>query len=266
MRDAPTAEDTPATDQFSLAGMTVIVTGAGRGIGRGIAVAAADAGASVVGCSRTDEDLESLEADVRRRGGRCTTLRVDVSTLDGLKELYRHTASVHGRVDAVVNNVGTNLLRAAVDYTEAEVDDLFSLNLKSVYWSCVLAARTMATTGTGGSILNVTSQASVVAAPGRAPYAAAKAAVNHLTRTLAAEWAPSRIRVNALAPTVTATPLGLRAIEERPEFEEEVKSRMRLGGRLASVREISGPAIFLLSPAAALITGQTLVVDGGWTL
>ena len=174
--------------------------------------------------------------------------------------------SEFGQLDAVVNNAGINRLRDALDYLADEVDEIIDINLRAVYWSCVVAAKRMIASGTAGSILNITSQASVIGAPGRAPYSAAKAGVNHLTRTLAAEWAIHRVRVNALAPTVTATPLGLRAMEERPAFAAEVASRIVLTNRPATVEEIALPAIFLLSDAAGLITGQTLVVDGGWTL
>lgn len=256
-----------ALNVFGLDGQIVIVTGAGKGIGRGIAVDAAASGATVIGCSRTESDLDSLRAEIEELGtGSCATLATDISSVDGLQDLYAFTMREFGRFDSVVNNAGVNVLKDAIDYTEEEVDSLFSLNLKAVYWSSVVAARHMIKAGTQGSILNITSQAAVAGAPGRAPYSAAKAGVNHLSRTLAAEWAKHGIRVNALAPTVTATPLGIRAMEMRPELAEEVSRRIALRGRAALVEEITRPAIFLLSPAASLITGQTLVVDGGWTL
>lgn len=254
-------------NMFRLDGMVVLVTGAGKGIGRGIANAAAAVGATVVGCSRTPRDLAALEAEIGGAGGRCSTVVADITQRTGLEEMFRFALEAGGgRVDAVVNNAGVNLLRDALDYSESEVDDILTLNLRAVYWSCIEAARMMIDAGVRGSILNITSQASVAAAPGRAPYSAAKAGVNHLTRTLAAEWAEHGIRVNVLAPTVTATPLGIRAMEQRPEFAAEVQRRVALVGRPATVEEISLPAVFLLSPAAGLITGQTIVVDGGWTL
>lgn len=257
----------PALESFSLKDQVIIVTGAGKGIGRGLALDVAAAGGTVIGCSRTREDLDSLEKEVADLGvGGCKTIAVDITEVSGLESLYDFAESVGGRIDGVVNNAGVNVLRDAVDYSEDEVEKLFDLNLKSVYWSCVIAAKRMMASGTEGTILNITSQAAVVGAPGRAPYSAAKAGVNHLTRTLAAEWTSKGIRVNALAPTVTATPLGLRAMEQRPELAEEVSRRVALRGRAALVEEITRPALFLLSPAASLITGQTLVVDGGWTL
>jgi gluconate 5-dehydrogenase len=255
-----------ALKEFSLEGQVIVVTGAGKGIGRGIALDAARSGASVVGCSRTPSDLEELVAEVKGFGGVCQTVTADISTRAGIESVLDFAESAFSRIDGVVNNAGVNKLRDALDFSEEEVDSLIELNLRAVYWSSVLAARRMIRAGTRGSILNITSQAAVMAAPGRAPYAAAKAAVNHLSRTLAAEWAPHGIRVNALAPTVTATPLGILAMQQRPELAAEVGQRNRLAGRAATVSEIARPAVFMLSPAASLITGQVLVVDGGWTL
>lgn len=250
---------------FRLDGQVVLVTGAGKGIGRAIAVAAAASGARVIGCSRTDADLELLRDEIGQTGGECETVVADIAETQGIEAMFGFALERAGRIDAVVNNAGVNVLRDALDYTEDVVDQIFTLNLRTVYWCCVHAARHMVDAGVRGSILNITSQASVVGAPGRAPYSAAKAGVNHLTRTLAKEWAPKGIRVNALAPTVTATPLGIRAMEQRPELAAEVATRVALVGRAAHVDEMSFPAVFMLSPAAALITGQTLVVDGGWT-
>ena len=251
---------------FGLQDQVVVVTGAGKGIGRGIALDAARSGATVVGCSRTQSDLDEVMAEIEEIGTPAGSVVADLSTQDGIREMYDFTLKKFSRLDAVVNNAGVNRLRNAIDYDESEVDELFAINLKAVYWSCIRAARIMIDAGTAGSIVNITSQAAVTAAPGRSPYSAAKAGVNHLSRSLAAEWAPHGIRVNALAPTVTATPLGIRAMEERPELAADVKKRAVLRGRAATVEEISRPTIFLLSPAASLITGQTLVVDGGWTL
>ena len=246
--------------EFDLDGMVVAVTGAGKGIGRAIAVDAARAGADILGCSRTPSDLDQLRAEVEAVGRKCHTVVADVTDPDDVERFLDAVPTL----DAVVNNAGGNRLADALDYTIADVDQLVTQNLRSVWLVSAAAARRMGTTG-GGTILNITSQAGVIAAPGRAPYSAAKAGVNHLTKTLAVEWAPLGIRVNALAPTVTATPLGERAMAEYPALADEV-ARRNLFGRPASTQEISLPAVFLLSPAAAMITGHVLVVDGGWTL
>jgi 2-deoxy-D-gluconate 3-dehydrogenase len=255
----------PALPDFALADRVVVVTGAGRGIGREVALCAARSGASIVVCSRTSSELDSLAEEIADEGGRCVTVVVDLTSVDAADDLMSAAVGAFGRVDGIVNNAGINVLRDAMDYTEAEIDCIFDLNLRSVYRCCTRAARQFMAQGSGGCIVNVTSQAGVVGAPGRAPYSAAKAGVNNLTRTLAAEWASAGIRVNAVAPTVTLTPLGLSALKQRPEFAVEVRTKILLG-RPAEVREIGLPIVFLLTAAASMITGHVLVVDGGWTI
>ncbi len=255
----------PSLVDFALDGEVVAITGAGRGIGKAIALDVARSGGLVSACSRSSSELDALAEEISESGGTCATACVDVTSTSEMAHFVQHTVEAFGRITSFVNNAGDNVNKDALDYTEAEVDHLIGINLRSVYFGCTLAAREMIRQGDGGSIVNITSQAGLVGAPQRAPYSAAKAGVNNLTRTLAAEWAVHGIRVNAIAPTVTLTPLARKTMSERPDFAREVGERILLG-RPAEVREISEPVVFLLSKAASMITGHTLVVDGGWTI
>jgi NAD(P)-dependent dehydrogenase (short-subunit alcohol dehydrogenase family) len=251
-------------EQFGLAGRTIAITGAGRGIGRAIAIEAARAGARVAACSRTESDLASLRREIEYLGGQCDSHVVDVSDTDALSTFTEAVVDQSGALDGFVNNAGWNLLKAAVDYTRGEVDRILDLNLRAYYWGCVSAARTMKGLGRGGSIVNVTSRAGLVGNPGRAPYSAAKAGVNNLTRTLAGELATDGIRVNAVAPGLTATPLATEFLDGHPDEGYRMVEQISLG-RFAECDEIARPVVFLLAPAASMITGHTLVVDGGWS-
>jgi 3-oxoacyl-[acyl-carrier protein] reductase len=250
--------------QFGLAGQTVAITGAGRGIGRALAVEVAQAGAYVAACSRTRDDLDSLCDEIKSLGGECDGFVVDVTDTDALFDFVTAVADARGSLDGFVNNAGWNVLRPALEYSRYEVDRILDLNLRTYYWGCVAAARTMSRLGRGGSIINVTSRAGLAGNPGRAPYSAAKAAVNNLSRTLAGELAPDGIRVNAVAPGLTATPLAAAFLVGHPEEAQRMLDQIPLA-RFAKSEEIARPVTFLLSPAASMITGHILVVDGGWS-
>ncbi|MER6176135.1 SDR family oxidoreductase [Streptosporangium sp. NPDC001681] len=250
--------------EFDVAGQVVIVTGAGRGIGRALALDLAASSATVVAVSRTRSDLDALQAEIEEAGGEAVTVVADLATTDGARTLVEEAVAACGRIDGLVNNVGWDVRRDAVDYTEDEVDRILSVNLKAAYWTSVYAAKRMLEQGTGGAIVNVASQAGILGSHGRAPYSAAKAGLLNLTRSLATEWGRAGIRVNALAPGVTLTDPVRMSLAARPHFAAEVRERILLG-RPADPREVGLPILFLLSPAAAMITGQTLVVDGGWT-
>ena len=251
---------------FELDDKIVAVTGAGRGIGRVIALDAVRSGARIAVGSRTTSELESLRDEVVKMGGECFLSHLDVTDVGSIQQFVDLTVGHFGSVDVFVNNAGYNKLAAALDYDEELFDFIIEANLKSVFFGSQIAARKMIEAGKGGSIVNISSQAGVVGAPERSPYSGAKAGVNNLTRTLAAEWAKHKIRVNAVAPTVTRSPLAEAAIKESKAFADAVSEKNLLRGDLAEPEEISAPVIFLASDAASMITGHTLVVDGGWTI
>jgi len=252
--------------RFELTDRVVMVTGAGRGIGHTIALDAARSGAKVAAGSRTVGELEDLADEISGLGGECFYRRLDVVDLSSIQEFVEATVSHWGGIDALVNNAGYNKLLPALEYDEELFDCIVDANLKSVFFCSQRVAGAMIERGRGGSIVNVSSQAGVVGAPERGPYSGAKGGVNNLTRTLAAEWAAHGIRVNAIAPTVTRTPLAEQGLRDSPAFARAVKEKNLLRGDLAEPEEISAPVVFLLSEAASMITGHTLVVDGGWTI
>ena len=256
----------PHLARFELPDRVVMVTGAGRGIGRTIALDAVRSGAKVAVGSRTVGELEDLADEITGLGGECFYRTLDVTDVSSIGEFVEATVTHWGGIDALVNNAGYNKLMPALEYDEELFDCIIDANLKSVFFCSQRVARSMIERGQGGSIVNISSQAGVVGAPERGPYSGAKGGVNNLTRTLAAEWAGHGIRVNAVAPTVTRTPLAEQGLRDSPAFARAVKEKNLLRGDLAEPEEISAPVIFLVSEAASMITGHTLVVDGGWTI
>jgi 2-deoxy-D-gluconate 3-dehydrogenase len=251
---------------FSLDDKVVVVTGAGRGIGRTIAMDAHRSGAKIAVGSRTTQELETLAEQIKTDGGECFFHALDVTDVASIRVFFESAIAHYGRIDVLINNAGYNKQQQILDYDEQQYDLIVNSNLKNVFFCSQIVARQMIDQGGGGSIINISSQAGVIGAPYRGPYSGAKAGVNNLTKTMAAEWATHGIRVNAVAPTVTRSPLAEQAIKENPAFGASIRTNNLLRGDLAEPAEISAPVIFLASAAASMVTGHTLVVDGGWTI
>ena len=250
-------------DANELGGKVAIVTGAARGLGRAIALDLARAGADVgVGLRDASRD-GGLVDEITALGRRAIALDMDVMDLDASRAAIDRVVSELGSVDILVNNAGGGIGGDAIDVTEADFDEVWTLNTKSTFFLSQHAAKHMRVAG-GGSIVNIASQAGLVALPGESAYCVSKAAVIHMTKSLAVEWGEYDIRVNAVAPTFIETDGTSEALSD-PEFRADTIERIAALHRIGQPREVSGAVTFLASPAASLITGHTLVIDGGWT-
>ena len=196
-----------ALTNLSLAGKVVLVTGGGRGIGKSIALACAETGADVVLGSRTLCEVEETAEQIRQGGQRAEAWQLDVTQISSIREFAKKTLEVFGRVDVLVNNAGFNKIQPALEVTEDDFDYIVDVNFKGTFFMSQVAAKSMIDHGVEGRVINISSQVGIVGGPLRAPYCGAKGAVCQVTKALAAEWAPHKITVNAVAPTVTRTPL-----------------------------------------------------------
>ena len=248
---------------FDLTGRTALVTGAARGLGRAIAIALADAGADVALGLRDAGADGGLAEDIASRGRRVLPLAMDVTDLDQSRLAIDRTVGEFGGLDILVNNAGRGIGGAAIDVTEDDFDAVWELNTRSTFFISQHAPRSMRDGG-GGAIVNVASQAGLVALPGESSYCVSKAAIIHLTRCHAVEWGEYGIRVNAVAPTFIETDGTSDALSD-PEFRADTIERIAALHRIGVPTEVSGAVVFLASDAASLVTGQTLAIDGGWT-
>lgn len=256
----PTAETRlPKTPSLRLDGRVAAVTGAGGGLGRGFALALAEAGADVVLLGRGSGRIEQVAEQVEDLHRRAWPVVCDVTDVQQVEAAIGPLE----RLDVLINNAGMNLPEPFLEVPEENLDKMLALNVKGVFLVAQAAARKMVERGEGGSIVNVTSQMGHVGAARRTVYVATKHAVEGLTKAMAVELAPHGIRANCLAPTFVETPM-TRPFFEDEDFKSDTLSRIPLG-RLAQIEDVMGAAVFLASPAAAMVTGTSLVVDGGWT-
>ena len=253
------------TGRFDLDGRTALVTGAARGLGRAIALALAEAGANIALGLRDKLRDDGLADEVRALGRRVVSLQMDVTRLDEIDAAVAAAVEEFGSLDLLVNNAGGGVDEMPAEAASAaDFEYTIDVNLKGTFFSCCAALAPMRDRGFG-RIVNLSSQAALVALPGESLYCTAKAAVSHLTRCLAIEWGQYGVSVNAVAPTFIRTP-GTEPALSDPAFRADVEQRIAALHRIGAPEEVAGAVVFLCSPAASLITGETLVIDGGWTV
>ena len=251
------------TTPFDLTGQVALVTGAARGLGRAIAVSLAQSGADVAIGLRDLSIVNGLVAEIEALGRRVLPVQLEATDLASGRAAIDRACSELGRLDILVNNAGGGIGDAAIDVREEDFDAVIALNTKAPFFLSQHAAKHMRGHG-GGAIVNIASQAGLVALPGESSYCISKAAVVHMTRCHAVEWGEYGIRVNAVAPTFIETD-GTAAALSDPVFHADTVERIAALHRIGVPTEVSGAVVFLASPAASLITGQTLAIDGGWT-
>jgi NAD(P)-dependent dehydrogenase (short-subunit alcohol dehydrogenase family) len=247
------------TPSFRLDGKRALITGGGRGIGLAAASALAQAGAHVTLAARSMEEIDNAALALCARGDQASTLTIDLRDVEAVKRAIAQEAPF----DILVNNAGTNRPTPFVDVTVADFDFVFSLNVRAAYFVAQAVARRMIEAKRPGSIINISSQMGHVGGATRTVYCASKHAMEGFTKAMAIELAPHKIRVNTLAPTFIETPM-TRPFFQNEAFLKDTLQRIKLG-RLGQLEDLTGAIVFLASDASALMTGTSLVIDGGWT-
>lgn len=249
--------------QYDLTGEVALVTASGRGLGRAISLALAHSGADIALGLRDITAHGGLPGEVEALGRRVLLLQMDVTNVDQIFRAVDETVRHFGRLGVLVNNAGIAPDNLAENVREEDFDRTLAVNLKGTFFASQAAGRVMIRQK-HGRIINVSSQAGFVALPAESVYYMTKAAIVHLTKCLAVEWGKYNITVNGIAPTFIETP-GTEECLSNPEFRADVVERIAALHRIGRPMDVAGSVVFLASPAASLITGHTIVIDGGWT-
>ncbi len=238
--------------QSQLQGRLALVTGASKGIGRGVTISLAKEGAHVIGVARPSNDLEALARELGDRG--------EIWALDASSDAFLDRIATLESLDILVNNLGTNRPKPISEVTDKDLDVMLDLNLRSLYR---ITRAALAKMDRGAAIVNMSSQMGHVGSPGRTAYCMTKHGVEGFTKALAVELAPRGIRVNSVAPTFIETPM-TKPMLAKPEFAQFVQDSIPLG-QVGSIEDVAAATLYLASPAARMVTGHSLLVDGGWT-
>jgi len=249
--------------RFDLQGQVALVTGAARGLGRAISLALAHAGADVALGFRDVSLGGELVREIEGLGRRALPLQMDISSMEQIFSAVDETVTRFGKLDILVNNAGIAPENLAENVREQDFDATLAVNLKGTFFASQAAGRVMIRQQ-HGRIINMSSQAGFAALPGESVYCMTKAAIAHLTKCLAVEWGKHGITVNAVAPTFIRTP-GTEEYLSVPQNRADVLERIAALHRIGEPMEVAGAVVFLASPAASLITGETILIDGGWT-
>lgn len=248
---------------YAVKGKVALITGAGRGIGRACALALAKAGADIALGLRDITASEELVAEIRSHGSAVYPVQMGMHDVAQIQAAVTDVHKHYGRIDILINNVGIGAPNLIENVTESDFDETVAVNLKGTFFATQAVGRVMIAQNSG-KIVNIGSQAGVIALSSESVYCMTKAAISHLTKCTALEWAKYHINVNAVAPTFIRTPGTVKWLEDK-DFEQSVIDRIPLG-HIGEPMDVAGAVVFLTSPAADLITGTTLLIDGGWTL
>lgn len=249
----------PSTPSFDLAGRRALVTGATSGIGLGAVAALARAGAHVTCVARRAAPLAELSAAMEAEKLEHAVLALDITDLDALRD----TLALHGPFDIVVNSAGMGRHGPALETDAKDFDAVININLRAAYFLSTAAAKGMIAAGQGGSIIHIGSQMGHVGGLDRGVYCASKHALEGMTKAMAIEWGKNRVRINTVCPTFIRTPLGEQTLSN-PERRAWIEGKIKLG-RLGEIEDVMGAILYMASDASALVTGTSLMVDGGWT-